>query len=109
MPEKPTTFHQAALSTWQWLGVIAVIIGGTIGIDQRMQSTVRVFADTNAEDHIRIRAELKDLANSLPPTWLTNQVEDNQRTIAEIRSDLNDIKVGIAELKTGISKLSPKG
>ena len=98
-----------ALSTWQWLGVIAVIIGGTIGIDQRMQSTVKVFADSNNTDHQRIRSEIRDIVGGLPPDWLIKKVDDNATRANAIVTSLNDIKVSLAEVKSSLNKINNGG
>jgi hypothetical protein len=94
-----------ALSTWQWLGVIAVIVGGTIGIDQRMQATVRVFADSNNQDHQRIRQEISAIVGGLPPDWLVKKVDDNSSTNAAIKNDLSAIRVSLAELKSALQAI----
>ena len=86
------------LTTWQWLGVIAVIIGGMIGIDQRMQSTVRVFADSNIADHMRIRNEISELSKSLPPAWLTDKVEENRQRMMKVADDIAAIRLSLAQL-----------
>ena len=97
-----------ALSTWQWLGVIAVIIGGTIGVGHRMQNTVAVFADANNMDHVRIRDELRELAKSLPPDWLIRQVNSNTSQNDQMHEDIASIRVGIAEIQGSLVKISER-
>ena len=93
------------LSTWQWLTVVIVILGGMVGLDQRMQATVRVFAESNDRDHVIIRGEINDIARNIPPSWFEKRVTENTTAIAKLQGDLASLRVSIAELTAAVRSL----
>jgi len=88
------------LTTWQWLGVIVVIITGMVGIDQRIQATVGNFVRLNSEDHMRIRANMTELAEGIPPEWFQARVAENTAAIRALQSQTGSLHVAITELTT---------
>lgn len=93
------------LTTWQWISVIVILLGGAVGLDQRMQTAVQVFAEANDREHTRIRQEIRELSQNIPPEWFRREVQINQTAIQSIQGELRQLQVKVAELGTALREM----
>jgi len=66
------------LTTWQWLSVIFVIVGGLVGLDARINAAVGHLAEENNADHKTITTDINQTVSK----------EDMDKICKERKSDL---------------------